>query len=114
MYVSCGTATFLKPMFRRVSRRVQPAETITFQGIWRWTSTLYSFETGHLRSGLYRLVVPKVKPFEGPSSFSCGIRSPLRSHADVFPPVQAVQARVSLVVPTGFKRWLMLMLIGWS
>ena len=49
---------------------------------------LYSFDAGHSRSSAYRLLVPKGKPFETPSSFSCGVRSPLRSQPVVWPAAQ--------------------------
>src|SRR5260370_32483876 len=112
MYLSRGTATLFTPMFLRVSPRVYPTETTTLPGIWRWTSMLYSLDEGHCRFGAYRLFVPNGKPLDMPSSFSCGIRSPLRSHPDVCPGVHTVHTRVSFTMPSGFTRCTLLSVIG--
>src|SRR5258706_2599693 len=100
-------------MLRRVSRCVKPTDTTMFCGDCCWISPEYSFETGHLRSEEYRLVVPSGYPFEGPSSLICGMRSRFRSHPVVCPAAHTVQARVSLTVPIGFTRERIVWLIGW-
>src|SRR6267154_462452 len=79
MYVSAGTAMFFAPMLSRVSRWVYAAETTRFPGSLCCSSMEYSFEYGRFRSLLYRFVVPRLKPVDGPSSFNCGIPSPFRS-----------------------------------
>src|SRR5262245_9422327 len=114
MYESVGTAMFRGPMFRWVGRCVYDPETTTFHGSWCWSSTLNSVEYGHARFGSKRLFWPKLKPLDGPSSLSCGSRSPFRSQAVVCPGAHVVHTRVSLVAPSGFSLSTPLRVIGTS
>ena len=87
------------PMFLLIGvwggpRRTYAAVTTTFPGSWCWSSTEYSLASGHSRSGLNRLVVPRLNPVDGPSSLTCGMRSPLVSRHE----------RVSLVTTSGLIR----------